>query len=428
MPAPADRHPYSFRGDVPGADVSAQAPESLVRKPGVSTCIGGALIALAGVLVAVVGIRMAPDPDMEIRYVWLAFWLGVALLLLYAGLTLAVRRTVFDASGIHSRGLIRRVDLPWPDTRTAFVVDVHESSRDTGRGASSRRREVTLTVQVMTPEGTVTLAMPRILSASADREAVLRARLEADLDEIWGWALARGYAHEWVPGECAPGRLGQGPQRGSYSGLHADQTLLAQEPLVFKWRPDARSAAFISVSIGFMLVGVLGTVHALRAVDDLASASVESVAVAVSCAMAGVALLFLIGECSNLRSRLTVSRDGLAWTGLWHARQLAWPTSRSCIFVDSHRRSGRTTATVRVLAPDGRTPAVPGLSWRSKHDRQALLPAATAAQTIWQWGASRGAARDTGEYYTAADADTERSRVNTARRIDYLLAHPQERR
>ncbi|PHP52720.1 hypothetical protein [Actinomyces ruminis] len=428
MPALADRHPYGPHGDAPEAGVSAQVPESLVRKPGVSTCVGGALIASVGIFIAVVGIRMAPDPDMEIRYVWLAFWLGVALMLLCAGLTLAVRRTVFDASGIHSRGLIRRVDLPWPDTRAAFVVDVHESSRDRGRGRRSRRREVTLTVQVMTPERTVTLAMPRILSADVDRETVLRARLEADLDEIWGWALTRGYAHERVPGGHAPGRSGQDPQRVSYGGLPADQTLLAQEPLVLKWRPDARSAAFIGASIGFMLAGGLGIVHALRAADDLASASVESVVVAVSCAVVGVALLFLIGECANLRSRLTISRDGLAWTGLWHARQLAWPRSRSCIFVHSRRRSGRTTATVRVLAPDGRTLAVPGLTWRSKHDRQALLPAATAAHSIWQWGASRGAARDNGEYYIAADADTERSRVDAARRIDYLLAHSQEPR
>lgn len=404
----------------PGA-ASTGSPESLVRRPDAMTYVGGALITLAGVAVAVAGVRTDLESDEPIRSIWLGGVVGMALLLICSGLTMVARRTVFDADGIHSRGLIRHVDLPWPDTRTAFVVDVGTHSRDQGsdRHSARRRREVTLTVHVLTPGRSATLAMPRILSAPAREEPALRARLEADLDEIWAWALDRGYAREWEQGGCAPG---PGPRTSAYGGPAADQTLLAREPLVLKQRPDGRTAAFITASIGFMLVGGLVLVRALQAVDDLASDGAESMAIVLACVYLGVGAAFLIGEWVRLRSRLTVSRDGLEWTGVWGAQHLAWPPSRTCVFVQSRRTSGRTTATVCVLAPDRTAMAVPGLTWRSKHDRRALLPAATAAQSIWQWGSSRGVARDDGVYRAAVDAELERDRADAARRIAYLMS------
>ncbi|WP_136193668.1 hypothetical protein [Actinomyces procaprae] len=413
----------------PGA-ASTGSSESLVRRPDARTYVGGALIVLAGVAVAVAGIRTDLEADEPMRSIWLGGVAGMALLLICWGLTMVAWRTVFDADGIHSRGLIRRVDLPWPDTRTAFVVDVGRHSRDRGADGRStrRRREVTLTVHVLTPGRSTTLAMPRILSAPAREEQVLRARLEADLDEIWAWALGRGYVREWNQGGYAPGRSGPGARTSAYAGPPADQGLLAREPLVFRQRPDGRTAACITASIGFMLVGGLMLVRALQAVDELALDDAESIVIVLACVQLGVGAALLIGECLRLRSRLTVSRDGLEWTGARGAQHLAWPPSRTCVFVQSRRISGRTMATVCVLAPDTTALAVPGLTWRSKHDRRALLPAATAAQSIWQWGYARGVARDDGVYRPAADAEVEQRRVATAQRIEYLHAHPQETR
>ncbi|WP_143233324.1 hypothetical protein [Actinomyces ruminis] len=89
-------------------------------------------------------------------------------------------------------------------------------------------------------------------------------------------------------------------------------------------------------------------------------------------------------------------------------------------------RIGAHHASLRLLTPDGEALRVPGLHWASRDERQALLAAEAMAQAIWEWGASRGAARDDGLYRPAADAEVEQQRLATAQRIAHLQAHPQE--
>ncbi|AYD90543.1 hypothetical protein D5R93_12000 [Actinomyces lilanjuaniae] len=86
-----------------------------------------------------------------IRTVGLAMGLGAVV----AGVVPLRQRTVFDATGIHSRGLLRTRHLPWPCSRAAFVVDVsvrrdHASPSRTG---VSRRGAVTVLGRVEVSAG-----------------------------------------------------------------------------------------------------------------------------------------------------------------------------------------------------------------------------------------------------------------------------------
>ncbi|SDN28306.1 hypothetical protein SAMN05216355_101561 [Actinomyces ruminicola] len=200
MPAPAARHPYGSHGDAPGAVASVQAPasfqgpESLMRRQDASSRIAGFAFLLAGPMLLYVGFMLhVLDPGLEVA----APLCAAGTLVLILGVAVLRRRTVFDARGIHSRGLLRTVHLPWPDSRAGFMVVLAGG----GRGGP-----VAL-VEVGAAGHRVRLSAPRL---SSRRAKDLRLRLEAEVDGIWAWALARGYARETMP--VPPARQGADPR------------------------------------------------------------------------------------------------------------------------------------------------------------------------------------------------------------------------
>ncbi len=62
-----------------------------------------------------------------------------------------------------------------------------------------------------------------------------------------------------------------------------------------------------------------------------------------------------------------------------------------------------------VFREDG-TLRVPGTARFSKHEDQALLAAAAAVETIWEWGGSRAAAYDDGSYWPVPNDEIEQER------------------
>ncbi|CED90841.1 hypothetical protein [Actinomyces succiniciruminis] len=408
--------------------------ESLVRRPSPFTYVFGGFFALLGVMFLIIGSRLLAF-GVSVPPFAVAGVAGAAVLMIGGGLAPPLRfRTVFDATGIHSRGVLRTVHLPWPASRTAFVINVSERVRSENGGTTD---VLTATVAVATPDGNVTLAAPRIAAMNPDG---LRSRLEAEVDEIWAWARSRGYVREFeaapdgpIPLAPTPRYDGPAPASAPADGLSPeDRALLSRDPLIFKPAGSAIRPAIILCVVYLALAG------GMRLLTDLGPRHIPALGgrFPESGAFAGVSAALLISVLGYLlfsvfktmRTRLTLVPEGLVWQDVWRTERLTWPPSRSCIFVLAFHESVRTTASLRLLAPDGVALRIPGLHWASRDERRALLAAEAMAQAIWEWGASSGAARDDGVYRPAADAEVEQRRVATAQRIEYLRTFPQEQR
>ncbi|PHP52722.1 hypothetical protein BW737_007635 [Actinomyces ruminis] len=336
----------------------------------------------------------------------------VGALSLFLGIAMLRRRTVFDARGIHSRGLLRTVHLPWPDSRAGFIVVL----------AAGERGSVPV-VEVGTAGHRTRLSAPRVSSQT---------RLEAEVDAIWAWALTRGYARETMPAlrarQSADPRAAQAiPSMGAVPrALPVDQTLLAHEPLILKDKPNWHGLIPNIVILVFLCIlalpAVLGperTPHAFAGVFR------EDGTLRLSGGF-WMLLVVAVGSLVNnlhhiVRARTTISREGLVLAG-WRTRRVAWPPSSSYFFVRSRRYFGHTEASAWLLDPAGLALRVPGTARFSKHEDQALLAAAAAAQTIWEWGVSRAVAYDDGGYSPVPDEAVEQERRANGRRIAYLTS------
>ena len=393
---------------------SFQGPESLTRRQDASSRIAGFAFLLGGPMLLYFGCMLyVLDPELEVA----APLCAAGTLVLILGIAMLRRRTVFDARGIHSRGLLRTVHLPWPDSRAGFMVVV------TGGGKGG---PVAL-IEVGAAGHRVRLSAPRLSSSEAKD---LRLRLEAEVDGIWAWALDRGYAREAMPvppaRQGADPRLAQAipPPGAAPRALPVDQALLAREPLILKERPNWHglipNVILLVVLCAVALLAVLGperTPQVFAGVlpeDGTARGSVGFwvlLVVAVGGLSAGLHRI--------LRERTILSRSGLVLAGR-RTRRVAWPPSRSYLFVRSWRRLWFTEASAWLLAPSGAVLHVPGtLRWSRNEDR-ALLAAATMAQTIWDWGLARAVTHDDGSYRPAPDDAIEQERRANDWRIAYL--------
>ncbi|WP_162933963.1 hypothetical protein [Actinomyces lilanjuaniae] len=213
--------------------------------------------------------------------------------------------------------------------------------------------------------------------------------------------------------------------------MSADPSLVSQEPLVLRrrlttWLPRVVLAVVYAV-LGWLASSVIlpriQEAHSVSADPSVGSVRPQgyllaTLLVAVPLLLAAVQLFHAYRSACT---RLTVTREGLSHVDGLRARWLDWPRSRSSIFVTLRASGGRTTAAVVVVAADGSGALLPALTWRSRDERQAILCALEAVETIWMWGVSRGVVHDDGVYQPLADLEAEQARVRSAQRADYLL-------
>ncbi|CED90840.1 hypothetical protein [Actinomyces succiniciruminis] len=405
-----ERGAAPYGGSQRSASSRLQVSGSLVRRPGAASLVAGVVFLFGGLIVfSIVQTLHAADPESPVTVPLCAG----GVILLFLGVAVLRRRTLFDAHGIHSRGLLRTVHLSWPDSRAGFIVVTD---------AGGKHAPVPV-VEVETAGKRTRLSAPRLSS---------RTRLEAEVDAIWSWALARGYARETMPALFSPQGVGPRNVQNEYPAVPvlrtppADQTLLAHEPLILKDKPNWHGLIPNIVILVFLCILALPAVLGPeRTPQAFAGVFREDGTLRLSSGF----WILLVASAGGLvvsvhrivREHTILSREGLALV-VWRTLRVAWPPSSSYFFVRSRRYFGHVEASAWLLDPAGLALRVPGTACFSKHEDQALLAAAAAAQTIWEWGVSRAVAYDDGTYYSVPDDAIEQERRANDRRIAYLMS------
>ena len=430
------------------------APASLVRGPTPFQRAAGWVLAVMAVLAGLFAVVLGVSGEAGGLFMCMLFAIAIGTLAVLA----LCRRTVFDATGIHSRGMLGTRHFPWPDSRGAFMV----STSFSGRGRSEVSVQVPAQPAPRVPGAAAsvrmaTLAAPRLTVRDAE---AARCRLEEDLDGIWAWALQRGYAREItapapvspaygvygvMPGAApggapamavggapamasggAPAPVGMSAPSGAPMPAQADHARVAQEPLVLtswpgSWPQVLLMALFVMLFCGF---GVYLMIHP----DQPGTTAKESLvmghgALTVVFGLMGVGMgvATAVMAYSEACKRVTLSRSGLLVFNGFLSRQVPWPTSRSGIFATLDVERQRRLTKIHVLAPDGTALQLPGLVERSKDD-SCLGKAVQHIETIWAWAYSRGLVRDDGGYLPASKPEVERGRRAFAQRLAYLRA------
>ena len=430
------------------------APASLVRGPTPFQRAAGWVLAVMAVLAGLFAVVLGVSGEAGGLFMCMLFAIAIGTLAVLA----LCRRTVFDATGIHSRGMLGTRHFPWPDSRGAFMV----STSFSGRGRSEVSVQVPAQPAPRVPGAAAsvrmaTLAAPRLTVRDAE---AARCRLEEDLDGIWAWALQRGYAREItapapvspaygvygvMPGAApggapamavggapamasggAPAPVGMSAPSGAPMPAQADHVRVAQEPLVLtswpgSWPQVLLMALFVMLFCGF---GVYLMIHP----DQPGTTAKESLvmghgALTVVFGLVGVGMGVAMAAMaySETCKRVTLSRSGLLVFNGFLTRQVPWPTSRSGVFATLDVERQRRLTKIHVLAPDGTALQLPGLVERSKDD-SCLGKAVQHIETIWAWAYSRGLVRDDGGYLPASKPEVERGRRAFAQRLAYLRA------
>ena len=118
-------------------------------------------------------------------------------------------RTEFDSSGIHTRVLGFRRDIPWPRSRSDLFVKRPSAppllvillglvlivlALLTGDAGDAAGVSLSARAYVRVPQGRA-VWLPGLSRRGLSRSTMVR-RGEAELDRIWTWAVARGYTQE----------------------------------------------------------------------------------------------------------------------------------------------------------------------------------------------------------------------------------------
>ena len=439
----------------------AGAPASLVRGPTPFQRAAGWVLVVMAVLAGLFAVVLGVSGEAGGLFMCMLFAVAIGTLALFC----LCRRAVFDATGIHSRGMLGTRHFPWPDSRGAFMVSISSS----GRGRSEVSVQVPAEPAPRVPGAAAsvrmaTLAAPRLTVRDAEAG---RCRLEEDLDGIWAWALQRGYAREItarapvspayggygvMPGAApggapamapgsAPAMAAGGAAPGGAPAMapggapvaapggvpaQADHARVAQEPLVLtswpgSWPQVLLMALFVMLFCGF---GVYLMIHP----DQPGTTAKESLvmghgALTVVFGLVGVGMGVAMAAMaySETCKRVTLSRSGLLVFNGFLTRQVPWPTSRSGVFATLDVERQRRLTKIHVLAPDGTALQLPGLVERAKDD-SCLSKAVQHIETIWAWAYSRGLVRDDGGYLPASKPEVERGRRAFAQRLAYLRA------
>ena len=408
----------------------APIPESVTCRLPLIGRIAVIVLAVAGVIMIGLGIGLAVSGEMT------GFAVCTAMgLILVAILPFGLRpRVILDARGIHVRNIASSHDLPWPASRGALVV---------GEVSNGNGWLFTATPEYRPSDGSKPvkmLSLRRVRAGIGNATAVL----EADLDDLWAWAVACGYVRpeNQAAGAPAPGYgtggnygnvagyanaagygtapgygigdygsapapsapLGAGVPRGASAAADLDVDMLSRPQLEFKG-PGALAVCFFA---GFGLFMIVGSAFVLQ--NDGSFWSVPGIAF-------GAFLLVL--SVDQALKRVIIDREGFHVRGLI-PRTYAWPASRAQLVATFHYSRSSSYADASLVEPDGRRRELPLGALNRNGGRGPELGMARVLDTIWAWGERQGAARETGQYVPAADAAFEQSRRSALERIDYL--------
>ena len=408
----------------------APIPESVTCRLPLIGRIAVIVLAVAGVIMIGLGIGLAVSGEMT------GFAVCTVMgLILVAILPFGLRpRVILDARGIHVRNIASSHDLPWPASRGALVV---------GEVSNGNGWLFTATPEYRPSDGSKPvkmLSLRRVRPGIGNATAVL----EADLDDLWAWAVARGYvrpenqaASAPAPGYgtggnygnvagyanaagygTAPGYgigdygsapapsapLGAGVPRGASAAADLDVDMLSRPQLEFK----GPGALAVCLFAGFSLFMIVGSAFVLQ--NDGSFWSVPGIAF-------GAFLLVL--SVDQALKRVIIDREGFHVRGLI-PRTYAWPASRAQLVATFHYSRSSSYADASLVEPDGRRRELPLGALNRNGGRGPELGMVRVLDTIWAWGERQGAARETGQYVPAADAAFEQSRRSALERIDYL--------
>ena len=387
----------------------------------------GVVGALAGAWDAMVGITIAS--------------MSTTLLpVMIVGLVFLTWRTRFSAAGIDCCFTWSRTRVPWPASRSLFIVEKRQ------RG---RRTRWLITVSVIGSRGQVRLPAPRVYTSDLLVGVEL---IEEELDVIWRKALDRGWVREQdaPAAQPDPDALQAGPPGADYPASppprHADRgtpeasahlddahrwaemvapdpELVAQEPLVLRAGSversiagAARSALLIIIGAVTLSMGRLPTagLWCLRSSHCVYESASYAAAVLLGVLLVMTGVLFACATLRDWAGTTVVARSGIHMYHLLSTRHVPWPASRSDIFTGFF--------SVWVLDRDRRAYGLPGIRFTDPDDDGiARLQYLHMAATIWAWGASRGLTHDDGRYRPAADASFERRRRLSARAAARML-------
>ena len=408
----------------------APIPESVTCRLPLIGRIAVIVLAVAGVIMIGLGIGLAVSGEMT------GFAVCTVMgLILVAILPFGLRpRVILDARGIHVRNIASSHDLPWPASRGALVV---------GEVSNGNGWLLTATPEYRPSDGSKPvkmLSLRRVRPGIGNATAVL----EADLDDLWAWAVARGYVRpeNQAAGAPAPGYgtggnygnvagyanaagygtapgygigdygsapapsapLGAGVPRGASAAADLDVDMLSRPQLEFK----GPGALAVCLFAGFSLFMIVGSAFVLQ--NDGSFWSVPGIAF-------GAFLLVL--SVDQALKRVIIDREGFHVRGLI-PRTYAWPASRAQLVATFHYSRSSSYADASLVEPDGRRRELPLGALNRNGGRGPELGMVRVLDTIWAWGERQGAARETGQYVPAADAAFEQSRRSALERIDYL--------
>ena len=408
----------------------APIPESVTCRLPLIGRIAVIVLAVAGVIMIGLGIGLAVSGEMT------GFAVCTVMgLILVAILPFGLRpRVILDARGIHVRNIASSHDLPWPASRGALVV---------GEVSNGNGWLFTATPEYRPSDGSKPvkmLSLRRVRAGIGNATAVL----EADLDDLWAWAVARGYVRpeNQAAGAPAPGYgtggdygnvvgyanaagygtapgygigdygsapapsapLGAGVPRGASAAADLDVDMLSRPQLEFKG-PGALAVCFFA---GFGLFMIVGSAFVLQ--NDGSFWSVPGIAF-------GAFLLVL--SVDQALKRVIIDREGFHVRGLI-PRTYAWPASRAQLVATFHYSRSSSYADASLVEPDGRRRELPLGVLNRNGGLGPELGMVRTLDTIWAWGERRGVVRETGQYVPAANAAFEQSRRSALERIDYL--------
>ena len=408
----------------------APIPESVTCRLPLIGRIAVIVLAVAGVIMIGLGIGLAVSGEMT------GFAVCTVMgLILVAILPFGLRpRVILDARGIHVRNIASSHDLPWPASRGALVV---------GEVSNGNGWLFTATPEYRPSDGSKPvkmLSLRRVRPGIGNATAVL----EADLDDLWAWAVARGYVRpeNQAAGAPAPGYgtggnygnvagyanaagygtapgygigdygsapapsapLGAGVPRGASAAADLDVDMLSRPQLEFK----GPGVLAVCLFAGFGLFMIVGSVFALQ--NDGSFWGVPGI-------VFGAFLLVL--SVDQALKRVTIDQEGFHVRGLI-PRTYAWPASRAQLVATFRYSRSSSYADVSLVEPDGKRRELPLGVLNRNGGLGPELGMVRTLDTIWAWGERRGVARETGQYVPAADAAFEQSRRSALERIDYL--------
>ena len=101
------------------------ASASLVRGPSPLQRAAGWVLVVMAALTGLLAVGLGASGEAGGLFMCVLFAVVIGVLAVLA----LRRRTVFDATGIHSRGMLGTSHFPWPDSRGAFMVSTSLSGR-----------------------------------------------------------------------------------------------------------------------------------------------------------------------------------------------------------------------------------------------------------------------------------------------------------